>query len=471
MHHFLHPGGIAALIYALPTIRQMGGGTVYIEDQSTLDAVRPLAHTAETYVDFEKYGGQPVEKSFLAWRESYDPKKTIAEAQRIEVLPLQMVDFSKPWLDVGPVNGIGAVFARGMENRHPAWDEMWHDARGRYPDALFVGTTEEHASFEQQIGTVKYAGKKNLLDVAQIIKGSSIFIGNQCDCYAIAEGLKVKTIQETAQRNPDCIFKRENAHHVTTKAEWDAIFPQTRILLALQFWEGDSVHAIDLAELIVSMESKFRTDCEFALAPRFDVPPEITNQIAIILAERFTVHVIPQVDWKHGKGWPEGCNDLWQSLMIQIPVMIKSGKINPSAVLTFEADCVPLRLDWIECLSREWDRVSATGKTCFGTVHGTGDGEHINGNAVFHPLIAIENKRLQDSAGSWDYTHRKAFMALGCDSDYIVQRYADRSDIPFAELAAIRKNGKIPAMIHGIKSDVARRYVRDAIKKGTFSNP
>ena len=79
---------------------------------------------------------------------------------------------------------------------------------------LFVGLESEHRAFCEQFGQVEYAPTKNMLELAEIIAWSLLFIGNQSSANAINEGLKHNLIQETALDIPDCIFKRDNAQHV-----------------------------------------------------------------------------------------------------------------------------------------------------------------------------------------------------------------------------------------------------------------
>jgi len=85
----------------------------------------------------------------------------------------------------------------------------------KYGDRImFVGTKDEHTSFCNEFGSVPYRATKNLLEVAELINGAFLFIGNQSCANAIAEGLKAPTIQETSLDIPDCIFKRPNAQYV-----------------------------------------------------------------------------------------------------------------------------------------------------------------------------------------------------------------------------------------------------------------
>lgn len=79
---------------------------------------------------------------------------------------------------------------------------------------LFVGLHHEWREFIGHFGYVEYAPTKDLLEVAQIIAGSELFIGNQSCAYATAEGMKHNTIQETHLTFPDCVYPRPNAQFV-----------------------------------------------------------------------------------------------------------------------------------------------------------------------------------------------------------------------------------------------------------------
>ena len=60
---------------------------------------------------------------------------------------------------------------------------------------------------------VIYTPTKNFLEVAQLIAGSKLFIGNQSAPYAVAEGLKHNSILEVTLPSPDCIYERDNGRY------------------------------------------------------------------------------------------------------------------------------------------------------------------------------------------------------------------------------------------------------------------
>jgi hypothetical protein len=112
-----------------------------------------------------------------------------------------------PWLTVKPsplskgrivVNRTG----RYRNSRFP-----WGKVVDHYKHLLlFVGLHHEWREVCGHFGYMDYAPTSNMLEVAEIIAGSELFIGNQSCSNAIAEGLKHPRIQETDLTFPDCIF-------------------------------------------------------------------------------------------------------------------------------------------------------------------------------------------------------------------------------------------------------------------------
>lgn len=92
----------------------------------------------------------------------------------------------------------------------------WGRIVNHYGDRLlFVGLPHEYREFCGQWGAVEFLRTDNLLQVAKLLAGSALFIGNQSSVNAVAEGLKHPMIQESSLQIPDCIFRRPNAQHVS----------------------------------------------------------------------------------------------------------------------------------------------------------------------------------------------------------------------------------------------------------------
>ncbi len=126
-----------------------------------------------------------------------------------------------PWLTVSPsplskgrviVNRTG----RYRNDRFP-----WAKVVDHYKHLLlFVGLHHEWRETCGLFGYMDFMPTENMLQVAELIAGSELFIGNQSCAFAIAEGLKHPRIQETHLVFPDCIFPTAEgypaAQHIAT---------------------------------------------------------------------------------------------------------------------------------------------------------------------------------------------------------------------------------------------------------------
>ena len=112
-----------------------------------------------------------------------------------------------PWLKVKPsaVSKGRIVINRTGRYRNDCFP--WAKVVDHYKHLpLFVGLEHEWREFCGHFGYVDYLPTQNLMQVAQLIAGSELFIGNQSCANAIAEGLKHPRIQETSLVFPDCVF-------------------------------------------------------------------------------------------------------------------------------------------------------------------------------------------------------------------------------------------------------------------------
>ncbi len=126
-------------------------------------------------------------------------------------LGLPLAERDRAWLTVPSPRHVARVVinrSARYQNRCFPWDRVcqkYHD------DAVFVGTRQEHEAFCKVFGLVPFEPTANFLELAEVIAGCELFVGNQSAPYAVAEGLKVRTLQETFPPAPNCVFRRENA--------------------------------------------------------------------------------------------------------------------------------------------------------------------------------------------------------------------------------------------------------------------
>lgn len=125
-------------------------------------------------------------------------------------------DGKTPWLEAKAVYGPPVLFARSERYHNTSFP--WQRIRDKYQKcAAFVGRDVEYDKFCREFGPVARLRVEDAWQLACLMAGCRLFVGNQSAPYAIAEGLKVRTIQETrngCNSEADCMFNRPGAQFV-----------------------------------------------------------------------------------------------------------------------------------------------------------------------------------------------------------------------------------------------------------------
>jgi hypothetical protein len=219
---FLHSGHIGDIIAFLPSMRALGGGTLVITDHNhqphllmegfKFDSLKPLLEI-QPYIDSVVYEKSPenIDYDVTGFRK-YWGQHPIIEMQA------RTLGISNPstfrWLDVDHVSRTYVKILCCISNIYPhdsfPWGKIVDKYRGQI---IFVGLYDERGDFTSSFGSVDSIWVNNLLELAQLIEGSALFIGNQSAPFWIAAGLNRPLIQETHPPLPDSIVKYKDAHY------------------------------------------------------------------------------------------------------------------------------------------------------------------------------------------------------------------------------------------------------------------
>ena len=214
MSTFSHTGAVGDLIYALPTIRAAGGGALSLRPGDTQwmrapyrDSLIPLLE-AQSYLRRVEVTTAPAEYNLDAWRSHYREGLNIAE-MTLRTFGFAPCHAAAPWIAVEPKAISRVIFHRSPRYRNARfpWQRVVEKYRGQ---AVFVGLAGEHAEFVIAFGAVPHFPTANHLELAQVIAGAELFIGNQSSPYAIAEALKMRTVLEVCLAYRNCTFNRSN---------------------------------------------------------------------------------------------------------------------------------------------------------------------------------------------------------------------------------------------------------------------
>lgn len=188
---FKHSGGMGDMILGLPTVMELGGGTFYLHTSQFAKMGSLLA--AQPYLKVE-------ELPFAQWKEkqvthNLDLFRTISKVSIAEmhagafnVKP----DFSRPWLfNIPPKRVAKIVIHDTGSQRFPGYTVDWNLLKGYEKDCVFIGYDCDYLIFQRDRKLdISWYKTADLYEVAQVIKGCDLFIGNSSSPYTIAEGLK-----------------------------------------------------------------------------------------------------------------------------------------------------------------------------------------------------------------------------------------------------------------------------------------
>lgn len=224
---FKHSGNLGDIIFCLPTIMALGGGTLYISDGKG-KLLRPMSKTMVTQIiellkgqpylnDVLPYHNETIDYDLDKFREKHGPGSDVHLAQRHLMAFGVDYDLSLPWLhsiEPLPINEI--VIQNGYRCRD--LDLNWQALKGFEDKCVFVGFKNEYRTFRRKTRLkIKFHQINNLLELARIIKGSKLFIGNQSIGFALAEALKHPRVLELSYQEPSGLPQSYNGHILLTK--------------------------------------------------------------------------------------------------------------------------------------------------------------------------------------------------------------------------------------------------------------
>lgn len=236
-----------------------------------------------------------------------------------------------------------------------------------------------------------------------------------------------------------------------------------RLLLALQFWDGDSERAGQLADFLCAQEPspQWRADLLFfarsdAAKPAWTDHPHPNFQTYFARSARV------------GTGWPDGPNQLWFGLIEYLRSACRDGRMpRYSGIFTLEPDCIPIRQDWVHLLFQEWHK---RGVDFLGAAMNGPDlavAPHTNGNMIVRGSDEVLSAVAEQAAEcpkdqAWD-VWLYPFLARNfrvSGSDLIFNCWQSPT-IAAAAVYHWRRQGI--ALIHGVRDDSCLRHAREQL--------
>lgn len=238
MTTFYHSGDLGDVIAAIPSIQALGGGAVIIGPH---DASYPGGMTRQS-LKGPRFDGikrlleaQPcIERAEWVDKQgetTHDFSRFRHDGRHLENLAqwqarhIGVAISEEPWLTIPSPSLHGRVVIARSQRYH-ANGFPWPELLKQYRNPIFVGLKSEHYAFQSEFGPVEFQPTIDLLALAQIIAGCSLFIGNQSCPMWIALGIGVPIIQETCPTCPNTIIRRPECRYTLDLAEINALWSE-----------------------------------------------------------------------------------------------------------------------------------------------------------------------------------------------------------------------------------------------------
>jgi hypothetical protein len=227
---FKQSGDLGDLWYSLPVVRYLGGGRIYLTvdglqtrriDGSKSGFSHELISMAKPLLEAQSYISEcKIYDETCKLNLNLDLFRTIRRPEQslchkiLASFSIPLNETEKPWITCQPKKIAQVVFARSFRYRNT--QTKYLELVRKHKDAVFIGLKEEYEDFISHYGKILYYPIKDFLEMAEVINGSELFIGNQSSPMALAIAMHKPFIQEVSPIIPDCKFNRENAKYMNS---------------------------------------------------------------------------------------------------------------------------------------------------------------------------------------------------------------------------------------------------------------
>jgi len=217
------------IVYSLCLIKMLGGGNLYVKldgldtfcrdvlgwpngageasgrlTQQDYDIIAPLLKAQDYLDEVAVWTNEEIDEDFSdhwkmhlikGWQGNQTECYALAAKLNIHDPEIRKKLLYESWLTpVKPIKiqGKPIVVNRTHRHLHGADGSGWNDfiKNGLSDYGVFIGTEEEHTSFEETFKiSIQYRKTEDLLEASRIIQGCEQFIGNQSSALSIAIGL------------------------------------------------------------------------------------------------------------------------------------------------------------------------------------------------------------------------------------------------------------------------------------------
>lgn len=226
-YHFKHSGNIGDVIYAIPVMKAIAKnkpihlhlqidqkvsygrnihplGNVML-NRKMVELLSPLLLGQPGFVHCDVWDGRPVDVDLDIIRK-YPIMLNRGHISRWYFLMFgAFYPLEQPWLqiDAGSELTDAILICRSQRYHAPG---IRYDFLSAYPEVYFAGLPQEFEAMQNEIPSLRYKPVNNFLELAGLIAGCRLFIGNQSFPFALAEAMKVNRLLEWYFQTPNVVI-------------------------------------------------------------------------------------------------------------------------------------------------------------------------------------------------------------------------------------------------------------------------
>lgn len=230
-YHFKHSGNVGDIIYSIPVVKAIAGdcpvhlhlqvdrkvsygknihplGNVMLNEKM-VSMLKPLILSQPGFATCDRWNGEPIDIDLDDIRKYPFLLNRGSIARWYFLIFGKYFDLHDSWLSVVPDNHFAdaIVIARSQRYHAPGIRYNFFD---KYPKIYFTGTEEEFAEMKKEIPDLQYRPVNDFLELARIIAGSRLFIGNQSFPYSLSEAMKINRLLEWYFQTPNVVVEGDN---------------------------------------------------------------------------------------------------------------------------------------------------------------------------------------------------------------------------------------------------------------------
>lgn len=190
MNNFYHGGATGDVIYAMPTIKALGGGVFNVNLPDDLyNTVLPLLESQE-YIYEVKKGREFVGNVFNLDKFRNNNDLHLTHLVQLHLQSFDIIDetWKQGWLKVEPIKSNNSFIniTQRYVNPNTDWVKEINFLKDNSDNVYFIGFESEYEPYKHLIERYEI---KDYLELAQLQLGAKYVSGNQSSFMAVAQGI------------------------------------------------------------------------------------------------------------------------------------------------------------------------------------------------------------------------------------------------------------------------------------------